>query len=154
MFLVIIPFLKKGKVMPILIDDLDNGLGNVITGTGRITGEEYCHVLTQHLAQPVEKIKRYIYSIIDFTEATYVTVTLEDVRSIAEKSLEIAKINPAVTVAITTNEEISLLLAEMWQLLVDESSWDVNVFTNREDLDRWLSEILSKKYKKYQLSFS
>ena len=140
--------------MPIKIDDLDNGLGNVITGTGQITGEEFVDILTKHLAQSIEKLEKYIYSIVDFTEATYVTVTLEDVRMIAEKSLENAKINPDLTVTIATNEEISSLLAEMWQLLVDESSWDVNVFTNREELDQWLSQDLSKKYKKHQLNFS
>lgn len=140
--------------MPIKIDDLDNGLGNLITGTGRITGEEYVNVLTQHFAQPIEKLKKYLYSIVDFSEASYVTVTLEDVRIIAAKSLENAKINPNVTVAIVTNEDISTILAEMWQLLVDETSWDTSIFKNREELDRWLSQSLSNKYKKHQLTFS
>ena len=139
--------------MSMKIDDLDNGLGNVITGAGRITGEEFCEVLDRHFSQPVEKFKKYIYSIVDFTEATYVTVSLEDVRLIAEKSLEVAKENPDITVAIATNEEISSLLAEMWELLVDESSWTVNVFKNMDELDQWLKPFLLKKHKKQQLSY-
>lgn len=139
--------------MPIKIDDLDNGLGNVITGTGKLTGEEYCDILVKHLSQPVEKMKKYIYSISDFTEVTYITVTLEDVRMIAQKSLEIAKFNPDITVAICTNEMVATLLAEMYEVLVDESSWHVNLFQTREELDKWLQETINKKYLKHNCSF-
>jgi len=135
------------------IDDLDNGLGNIITGAGRITGEEFCTTLDKHFSQPIEKFNKYIYSIVDVTEATYVTVSLEDIRLIAEKSLEIAKQNPDITVAIATNGEVSSILAEIWELLVDESSWNVSVFDNMSELEQWLKPLLLKKYRKYQLSY-
>jgi hypothetical protein len=141
-------------MVPIKINDLDNGRGNIIVGTGGITGEEYCDVMEKHLSQPIDKLKKYIYSIVDISEASYVTVSLEDIRIIAAKSLEVAKLNPDVTIGISVNEEISSLLAEMWELLVDESSWNVNIFRSREELDQWLSQSLSKKHKKLKLSFS
>lgn len=140
--------------MPITITDLDNGLGNIIKGTGKVTGEEYCDVLNDHLSQPAEKMKRYIYSIADFTETAYVTVTLENVRTIAQKSLEIAALNPDVTVVITANEEVSLLLAELWQLFIEESGWDIHIFKSREELDDWMTHVFAEKCKKHRLSFA
>ncbi len=140
--------------MPIRIDDLDDGLGKIVTGTGKITGEEFVGALTEHFSQPVEKLKKYIYSIVDFTEARNVTITLDDLHIIVAKTLENAKINPDMTVVIATNEVVSSLLAEMWQLLIDESGWDVNIFTNREELQQWLSEALSTKYTDCHLRFS
>ncbi len=136
------------------MDDLDKGLGTLIKGTDRVTGEEFVDVLTQHFDQPIDKLIKYTYSIVDFTEATYVTITLDDVKIIAQKSLENAKINPGVTVAIVTGEDVSSILAELWQLFLNLSSWNIKIFNNKEELEPWLKESLLKKHPEHQYTFA
>jgi hypothetical protein len=45
--------------MPVEIRDTNGGLGNIITGQGIISEEEYVDVLKAHLTQDEEKFKQY-----------------------------------------------------------------------------------------------
>jgi hypothetical protein len=46
--------------MPIGIKDLDGGTGNIISGNGGLTSEQYITVLEAHLSQDKGKSKRKI----------------------------------------------------------------------------------------------
>ena len=139
--------------MPITIHELDNGWGNVIIAEGFITSEEYDTVLTEHLSKPHEVLKKYYYSIIDATAVTKVSVELKYIKKIASHSLEVAKINPDVLVVTATNNDIAFNIARMWAFLTSLSSWNVQVFRSREDLDKWLVMTMKDKYEMTDLQY-
>lgn len=124
--------------MPVTIHELDNGLGNVIIIDGVITSEEYDIALTDHLSKPEEIQKKYQYSIIDATQVTKVSVEIKYVKKIAMHSLEVAKINPNIFIVFAVHNAIAFNLARLWAFITSGSSWNVQVFRSREELDKWL----------------
>jgi len=124
--------------MPITIHELDNGWGNVIRYEGVVTSEEYDTALTEHLSKPQEVLKKYYYSISDATQVTKISIELKHIKNIASLSREVAKINPNVLVVIATHNETAFNVARMWAFISNLSSWNIQVFRSRQELDKWL----------------
>jgi len=132
--------------MSIIIHELDNGWGNVILFEGEVTSEEYDMALTEHLSKSEEVLKKYYYSIIDGTQVTKISIELKYIKKVALKCLEITKINPDVIVVIATNNAIAFNLARVWSFFTSDSSWNIQVFRNRDELDKWLLMKMKDKY--------
>jgi len=124
--------------MPVYVKDLDDGLGNVIIGTGVITNEEYDTALTKHLSQPSEKFKKYIYSIVDFTTTTHLNVHMSYFIKNAKRCIEVSRINPNVLVALVTHNNLYFIIGRTWGLLASGTGWNIQIFRTRKELDTWL----------------
>lgn len=133
--------------MPIEINDLDNGLGNLIEGRGFVTRQEYIDALSKHLKQDQEKLKRYRYSISDYTAVTDFDVRTEDITYVMGLSEEVAGVNPDVIVAIVADKDLLFGLSRMFQLRLDATNWELMVFRKREEANAWIRKRVKEKYK-------
>ena len=125
--------------MPITVHtNLDNGLGAIVKMEGVVTSEEYDLAMTEYLSLPEQILKKHYYSITDATQVDKISVELKYIKKIAGECLELVKINPDVIVVIATNNTIAFNLARLWSFFTSESSWNVQVFRTREELDKWL----------------
>ena len=140
--------------MPIEIIDLDEGRGNVIIGSGILTGEEYIDELKGHLAQDEEKLKAYLYSLTDYTAVTKVEeAPASVVRLSSELCKRAATINPDVSVAIVADNDLLFGLSRMWEMLMDTTGWETKVFKARETAEIWIAKKLKEKFEIEHLTF-
>ena len=131
--------------MPVEIKDLDGGLGNLITGYGVLRGQEYLDAIKNHLSQDPEKFKKYIYSMCDLTKVTQLEVDSNDIDHAAKLCRESAEINLNAVVAIVSDKDITFGMSRMWEILFDEKNWEVMVFRDRADAEKWLMSRVKEK---------
>ena len=139
--------------MPIEIRDLDGGIGNIILGSGVLTGEEYKNAIKTHLSQDRVKFKKYRYCLSDYTEVAKVDVPSSDIELVARLCKEAAVVNPEAVVANVAEKDIAFGLSRMWEILIDETNWEVMVFRKRGDAEAWIKEKVKEKYGIVDLTF-
>lgn len=131
--------------MPVNITELDDGLGNLIKGEGHVTGKEFFNALSEHASKPEEQLKKYIYSISDYTAITGSDVALDYLYKSALVMNDFSKINPDIFIVIAASDNIAYNLAKLWSFIANTTGWHVGVFKTRKDLNNWLEEKLNKK---------
>ena len=132
--------------MPIEIRDLDDGLGVLIKGTGYLTGKEYHSAVLEHLAKPHERLEKYLYTISDYTEVEKFDINLSYIREIAYECINISKINKHVILAFATHDVILYGILNFFVGLAKLTRWNMTVFKNRADMDKWLRIKLKEKF--------
>lgn len=142
--------------MPIKIIDVDAGRGNILIGSGILTGKEYCDALEMHLQQDEEKYKEYRYSLTDLTAVTHVKeLPTGDIEKSVNLCKQSAKINPDAIVAIVANKDILFGLSRMWEILMDgKTGWDIMVFKTRDAAKIWIREKAKEKFGIENLQFN
>lgn len=140
--------------MPIIVYELDNGLGNLIYAEGEISGEEYYEETMKHLNKPDEQLQKYIYSIVDYTNVTKAQVGLHHLTKVAKKSIEVAKINPDVIVVIAVSNNTIYGLAKIWSSLAKLTGWTMAVYRSREQADEWLKKKIKGQHGDIDLTYS
>ena len=139
--------------MPIEIMDLDSGIGNIILGSGVLTAEEYKNAIKTNLSQDSEKFKKSRYCLSDFTEVAKVDVPSSDIELVARLCKDAAVVNPEAVVASVAEKDIAFGLSMMWEILIDETNWEVMVFRKGGDAEAWIKEIVKEKYGIIELTF-
>ena len=139
--------------MPIEIKDLDGGRGNLIVGKEVLTGEEYVRALEDHLTGDKEKFKKYRYSLSDYTAVTEVEIPSGDIELMAEMCMKAAAVNPDAVVALITDDDLLYGLSRMWEILIDNTSWETMVFRNRKDAFAWVEKRVKEKHGIDDLTF-
>ena len=139
--------------MPIDVVDLDDGLGVIIKGEGVVTSKENYTEVMAHLSKPEAQLKKYLYTITDFTNVTKFEINLADIRKVALKSNQVAKLNSHVIVALSTSNPIYYGIARMWISFANRTGWTMQVFRNRADLDKWLRARIKEKFDVESLNF-
>src|SRR5437899_910902 len=113
--------------MPIETEVLQNGTGLLVICRGTVTGKEKIEAMERLLASP-ELVSRLRYMVID-EEAGHIDLSAQDVRMLAEQDRRLAQIAPpGVVVAIIAPREVNYGMARMWQVLIEETGWETNVF--------------------------
>jgi len=124
--------------MPIEIKDVDGGLGNLIIGSGVVTGEEYVNAIKKHLSQDKEKFKKYRYSISDYTAAVRDEIHTDDIKTIVNFCERAARMNPHAVIAIVADKDFAFGLSRMWEMLMGQAEWEIKVFRSRGDAERYI----------------
>ena len=132
--------------MPVKFADTADGVGNLTTATGTLTGEEHIAALEAHLSQPEEDLRRYRYSLIDLTAVTELKVPTEDVHTVARMCQAAAAINPDVIVAVAAERDIGFGLSRMFEILVDTTDWETMVFRTREAAEEWIRNRVRERF--------
>ena len=139
--------------MPILVRDLNDGVGVSITGWGVITEKEYVDALTKHLTQDSHKFKKYRYCLADWTVVSKVEIPTKAIKLIALLSKRAAIVNPDVVIATVADQDIMYALSRMAQTLRDEMNWENEVFRKRQDAKTWIRARVKQKYGIDDLTF-
>lgn len=140
--------------MPIEIKDCDCGLGLFIRGWEITIEGELVNKLEKHLMQDKEKLKKYRYSLSDYSAITKADISTKTVESTADFLLSIADINPGIIAATVASQDFLFGLARMGEILRSKASWEEMVFRNIEDAKKWIKERVKEKYGIETLTFS
>ena len=140
--------------MPIEIKELDGGLGIFIRGWGISIEGELINELKKYLMQDKEKLKKYRYSLSDYSAITKADISTKTVELTADFLLSIANINPDIIAATVVSQDFLFGLARMGEILRSKASWEEMVFRNREDAEKWIKERVKKKYGIETLTFT
>ena len=140
--------------MPIEITELDGGLGIFIRGWGISIEGELINELKKYLMQDKEKLKKYRYSLSDYSAITKADISTKTVELTADFLLSIADINPDIIAATVVSQDFLFGLARMGEILRSKASWEEMVFRNREDAEKWIKERVKKKYGIETLTFT
>ena len=132
--------------MPILVIDVNGGVGVSITFWGVVTDKEYVDALTKHLTQDNYKFRKYRYCLSDWTKASKVEISSKAIKLIALLSKRAAMVNPDVVIATVADQDIVFGLSRMAQTLRDGANWENEVFRNRQDAETWMKARVKQKY--------
>ena len=132
--------------MPITIKDLKGGLGNIITGWGVITEQEFIEVFKRHLTQGKDKFGMYRYSLNDFTAVTEANFSIEAIHQIADLCIRAAENNREAIVATAASNDLTFGLSRMTDALRFETGWDQETFRDRQDAEDWIKERAKKRF--------
>jgi len=139
--------------MPIEIRDTDNSIGNIIKGLSDVTSEEYITAMVNHLSQDNEKLKRYRYSLSDYTKVDKVGVSSAAINYVANLCKKAAAVNRDIIIGIAAEKDIAFGLSRMWELLSAETGWETMVFRTKADAENWIKERTKEKYGTGDLKF-
>jgi hypothetical protein len=132
--------------MTVEIKDLDGGIGNIVACWGILTGKEYIDALRDHFSQDREKFKKYKYSLCDHTDVKKIEIASNEVEIIAQLCKEAEVVNSDVVVAVAADKDFTYGLSRMWQILVEETGWEIMVFRSRDDAEEWIKERIEEKF--------
>lgn len=132
--------------MPIEVTDLDNGRGNLISGKGIVTEEEYVSTLTAHLTQDRNKFKKYLYSHSDFTDVTQANISNKAIAQIVELCKMASEVNQTVIVSFVASTDHIYGLSRMTQAMMACTGWEHEVFRNKENAVVWLKQRVKDKH--------
>ena len=135
------------------VRDCDGGLGNCIEVKGRLLGREYIEFLVGHLGRDPEEFARYRYSFVDFTGVTESDLSNEEIKTVADMCKQAATINPDPVIAITTNDDLTFGLTRMYEAMVNETDWEIQVFRTRPEAIVWLARRVKEKFGIEDLKF-
>lgn len=146
--------------MPIEIQDLDGGRGNLIVNRGAVADQELIDFWKSHLSHNKERIKTYKYIIVDNTELTKMAITEATVDVVAELFADTAKAHPDPLVAViayaTVGANLDLLkrIERLHNLFIYRSSWETRLFRTKGQAVRWIRERVRDKFGIDDLTFS
>ena len=132
--------------MPIIIKDVQDGLGVIITGSGVVTDEDYLNEFRKHLTQDKEKIAKYRYTLGDYSAATEVNVTYDAIQEVSEMCLGVSKIVPEQLVALVASRDLTYGLIRMADSLMYGTGWEQKVFRDRQEAEDWIKKRAREKY--------
>ena len=139
--------------MPIEMKDSDNGLGVIFIGRGIVGEIEYLDLYRKHLAQDKDKYQKYRYCLNDWEEVTGVEVSSNAIDQIAGLCIDSAKINPYPVIALIATKDITYGLSRMWEILSNDTEWEIMVFRKRDDAEAWIRQKVRVKYGIGDLTF-
>jgi hypothetical protein len=125
--------------MPYTTELTEDYMGVVHAGTGTVTGGEILQGC-QTFTFLVQNTENFHYKLVDFSAATELQITTEDLQEIVVQDRLIAAARPHVTVVIIAPNEQIRARAQEWERLVEELGWSTHVSTTRGEALHWLQD--------------
>jgi hypothetical protein len=125
--------------MPYTTELTEDYMGVVHAGTGTVTGGEILQGC-QTFTFLVQNTENFHYKVVDFSAATELQITTEDLQEIVVQDRLIAAARPHVTVVIIAPNEQIRARAQEWERLVEELGWSTHVSTTRGEALHWLQD--------------
>jgi hypothetical protein len=125
--------------MPYTTELTEDYMGVLHAGSGTVRGRQILQGC-QTFTLLVQNTENFHYKLVDFSAATELQITPEDLEEIVAEDRLIAASRPHVTVVIVApNDEIRTLAIE-WEKLVEELGWSTHVATTRAEALHWLRD--------------
>jgi hypothetical protein len=126
--------------MPVVIDINMPQQAVTLTATGTVHGDELVAANHAFFRDRLEDFRACRIWLGDYTQATLEQVEMGHLHILAQLSIDAARINPRLSVAIATNQDLSFGTARAWEGLADATGWNTMVFRSRELAQQWLDE--------------
>jgi hypothetical protein len=127
--------------MPYTTTYVDEGRGVLKTGSGLMTGIDFFSTALQQ-SLDVERTRKLLYALADFTDVTEMKVTPGDMRRLSEMNRKTAAMSPGALIAIVAPSTISFAMARVWHSFSEDNGWKANVFHARPEAIAWLKKEL------------
>ena len=128
--------------MPYTMEFTNEGKGLLRRGWGVVRGQEIIDSNHELLAD-APRLGALAYARADFTEASGVEISAEDIHRIVESNTKMAKINPSVVVVVIAPRDAMFGMARMWETLADSTGWKTKVVRTAPEADAWLESELA-----------
>ena len=124
--------------MPHQVIDESNGPGVVISFSGVVSAEELL-ALNAHLINEVSFATSH-YQVWDFSKATHLAISVDDLRSISVQDIHGSAINPRLRIAIVGEPSLFGNLSEIFLMLEEEATaYRPKFFADIEAAKEWAS---------------
>jgi hypothetical protein len=114
--------------------------GIVADASGRLTGSELISAMTE-VNSPILTKTPILYTFFNFNDVTGVDISTSQVRDAADLSIR-GSLYQSVSrvVAIYAKQDLVFALARMWQVFVNQTGWETQVFRERSGAVSWVQE--------------
>ena len=98
----------------------------------------------KHAINTSEQFDSLLYEVWDYLGVTSVAATLDDASQIAalDDAASLWRRGKTIPAAVISDNEEILSLLEEYLASIDESTYDVRVFDNIEDAEKWIASIV------------
>jgi hypothetical protein len=132
--------------MPITIKDSDDGIGSILTSWGIVKENDIFDAIKKDRELNKFSPNKHKYHISDHTTAEEIEFTSRGVKLLTEVCKAAAQVNPKLIAAVVAENDFIYGLSRMWQLLSDETDWEIKVFRNRKDAENWVRQRVKEKH--------
>ena len=140
--------------MPIEIEDTDSGLGIIITASGILSEEDFFNAGRRVLLKDGDKSNRFKYCLWVYTKTEQIDFSTPALEHIAEMFIKAMKVNPDAIVATVADKDLAYGISRMFEALVIEEGWEIDVFKSKENAVEWIKERAKSKFGIDGLTFS
>ena len=122
--------------MPITYTISKNG-GILVKCKGHISGSEIKEIdkSIYGSSEDILKIKCQLW---DLTNVNKISISIEDIKVIAEQDKEAANINPIMTIILVANYDLIYNLGRIWMNYSKDSRFKSMFFPNIKDAEEWI----------------
>ena len=132
--------------MSITLKEVGEGAGIVFECEGAATGRDMLKA-TESLRSSPEKLKQWMFGLIDLTKTTSTDYTTADLRALAEVDKALSQLaRKGAVIAVVAPLDVHYGLSRMWQALVEGTVWETMVFRTRTDADSWIREKIKENF--------
>ena len=132
--------------MPIEIQVHQEGAGVVYDCQGSVTIQDFLDASKTFLLTP-DEIKKWRYTIIDLTSVGPMEIGFQDVQTVVTLNREIANLGiPGVLLAVAAPGSLGFGLARMWEILSENTGWEIRTFRSRPEAEVWIRERAWQKF--------
>lgn len=131
--------------MPIAIKLGDHGTGVVMKTVSPVSGDEIVGAIESFLRDEWQAFQavRYWYS--DHREAGVMDANSDHAWQVAARSIQAARANRGLVVAICAPTSSAFVLSEVWKSLAQETGWEIQVFRGEAEAKAWLRARLGEE---------
>ncbi len=133
--------------MPIKIENLDDGLGVLFVGEDSVSGSDLIRA-NETIFSSVERMKKYKYGIIDYSDITQFEVSASETETIASQDMKASEYIPHGFVAIIVKTDLEFGVSRMWETIIENYGlpWETDIFRERKDAEKWVKKKVKEKY--------
>jgi hypothetical protein len=131
--------------MPVENEFSDDGLGFLLTGLGIVTGQEILDAIAIRFSTE-DKVKKYLYGLVDYTRVHEFRVTNNEIDHIARKDIAAARINPDLILAIAATDDLIFGLGRMFEVFVEKSGWTIKICRTLDEAVLWIKNGINEKH--------
>ncbi len=126
--------------VPLSIEIQEDGVTVHLVASGSITGRELVEANEAFFGASLESFRRCRFWISDYSAADLAEVDGPSLRRVSEISLDAARSNPDLAVAIVAGADLAFGFARMWEAFSSETGWRVRVVRGPEEAQRWIAD--------------
>ena len=124
--------------MPIVLTEIENGIGVALTCSGIVTGQEMIEANMVLLSMGT-RVRDWRFCVVDHTAVQSVDYSPEDVQITADLDHAIAlNTRKGMLVAIVAPSDVQFGFAQMWRDLARRTGWETMVVRTREQAEEWI----------------
>jgi hypothetical protein len=138
---VVAPSIRKRRPIPYSDEQLEGGRGILRVWSGAVTARDVIAANADSFAR--EDWTKVEYVIADFTGATTVQATADEIRQISFAEVRHAMSFPHLVIAVVAPTDIIFGLARMWQVFAGATGWTLRVCRSRDEAEGWVRVLRS-----------